>query len=108
MIERAVVLCRGNTLTLQDLPLNLRESKMETSPGEPREGGSLPDTIETLERQLILRALERSGGVQTHAAEELGINERVLRYKMKKYRIAEKAWVKFTAVVHASLRHPKT
>jgi two-component system response regulator AtoC len=30
-------------------------------------------------------ALERSGGVQTRTAEELGISERVLRYKMHKY-----------------------
>jgi two-component system NtrC family response regulator len=90
VIERAVVLCRGNTLTLQDLPLNLRGGKMEMSPGEQREGGSLPKTIENLERQLILSALERSGGIQTRAAEELGINERVLRYKMKKYKISEK------------------
>ena len=54
------------------------------------ERGSLPKTIENLERQLILSALERSGGIQTRAAEELGINERVLRYKMKKYKISEK------------------
>jgi DNA-binding NtrC family response regulator len=91
IIERAVVLCRGDTLTIQDLPLNLRESKREILPEKSREGGSLPETLENLERQLILRALERSGGIQTRAAEGLGINERVLRYKMKKYRIAEKA-----------------
>jgi DNA-binding NtrC family response regulator len=90
IIERAVVLCRGNTVTAQDLPLNLRETKMGAPPGEGGEGGRLPESVENLERRLILRALERSGGVQTRAAEELGINERVLRYKMKKYRIAEK------------------
>ena len=63
---------------------------MEMTPEKSREGRSLPETLENLERQLILRALERSGGIQTRAAEELGINERVLRYKMKKYKIAEK------------------
>jgi len=91
IIERAVVLCRGDTLTIQDLPLNLRESKRDIPPEKSREAGNLPETLENLERQLILRALERSGGIQTRAAEGLGINERVLRYKMKKYRIAEKA-----------------
>ena len=90
IIERAVVLGRGNALTLQDLPLNLRESKAEIPREELREGTSLPETLENLERQLVLRALERSGGIQTRAAEELGINERVLRYKMKKYKISEK------------------
>ena len=90
IIERAVVLCRGDTLTTQDLPLNLRDSKTETALERAREGRSLPDTLEEIERQLIAKALERSGGVQTKAAEELGISERVLRYKMKKYLIAEK------------------
>jgi DNA-binding NtrC family response regulator len=38
-----------------------------------------------VERGLILDALKESGGVQTRAAEILGISERVLRYKLKKY-----------------------
>jgi two-component system NtrC family response regulator len=84
-IERAVVLCRGDTLTVQDLPLNLRQSKAEAALGGARGGRSLPEALEEIERQWIVRALERSGGVQTKAAEELGISERVLRYKMKKY-----------------------
>jgi DNA-binding NtrC family response regulator len=55
------------------------------------EGGrSLPDSLEEVERTLISQALEKSGGVQTKAAEYLGISERVLRYKMKKYKISEK------------------
>jgi two-component system NtrC family response regulator len=43
-----------------------------------------------VERGLILEALKDSGGVQTRAAEKLGISERVLRYKLKKYKIREK------------------
>jgi len=53
-------------------------------------GRSLPETLEEIERLRITQALERSHGVQTQAAEELGISERVLRYKMKKYGIGEK------------------
>jgi two-component system NtrC family response regulator len=90
IVERAVVLCRGDTLTTQDLPLNLREGKAEAALERDRGTQSLPGTLEEIERQLILKALERSGGVQTKAAEELGISERVLRYKMKKYSLAEK------------------
>jgi Nif-specific regulatory protein len=89
-IERAVVLCRGETLTRQDLPLALQEGKGEASLDYGQIGRTLPDTLEEVERQLIARALEKNGRVQTKAAEELGISERVLRYKMKKYRIAEK------------------
>jgi two-component system NtrC family response regulator len=87
IVERAVVLCRGDTLTTQDLPINLREGRAEATLERDRGGRSLPDTLEEIESQLILKALERNGGVQTKAAEELGISERVLRYKMKKYGI---------------------
>jgi two-component system NtrC family response regulator len=90
IMERAVVLCQEDTITTQDLPLNLRESKMEETMKRAGEGRSLPDTLEEIERMLLKQALEKSGGVQTKAAEELGISERVLRYKMKKYNIGEK------------------
>jgi two-component system NtrC family response regulator len=90
IVERAVVLCRGNTLTTQDLPLNLQETEGEGGLKRTGEcGRSLPDSLEEVERTLISQALEKSGGVQTKAAEYLGISERVLRYKMKKYKIAE-------------------
>lgn len=48
---------------------------------------SMREAVERLERELIVRALEASGGRQSDAARRLGISERVLRYKMKKYRI---------------------
>jgi two-component system NtrC family response regulator len=91
IIERAVVLCRGDTVTQQDLPLNLQESEVEESLKRARESRrSLPEILEEIERHRIAQALQKSGGVQTQAAEELGISERVLRYKMKKYKISEK------------------
>jgi two-component system NtrC family response regulator len=51
--------------------------------------GSLNETLDTVERGLILEALQGAGGVQTRAAQRLGISERVLRYKLRKYRIKE-------------------
>ncbi|MBU1209026.1 MAG: sigma-54 dependent transcriptional regulator [Proteobacteria bacterium] len=90
IMERAVVLCRGETLTVQDLPLNLRETKVEAALEHARESRNLPAALEEIERQMIANALEKSSGVQTKAAAELGISERVLRYKMKKYKISEK------------------
>jgi two-component system NtrC family response regulator len=90
IMERAVVLCRGEILTVQDLPLNLRESKVEAALERARESRNLPAALEEIERQMIANALEKSSGVQTKAAAELGISERVLRYKIKKYKIAEK------------------
>jgi two-component system NtrC family response regulator len=90
IIERAVVLCRGEILTTQDLPLNLRDVKIEAFLERAKRGRSLPEALEEIERQEIVKALEKFSGVQTKAAEELGISERVLRYKMKKHKIAEK------------------
>jgi two-component system response regulator AtoC len=48
---------------------------------------SLPESLEEIERDLIVKALHQNQGVQTRAAESLGISERVLRYKIKKYGI---------------------
>ncbi len=87
MIERAVVLCRGEIITTQDLPFHLQDEKSEKeweSLGKPK---TLPESLEELEKDLILKALRDHQGVQTKAAESLGISERVLRYKIKKYGI---------------------
>ncbi|HYL81392.1 MAG TPA: sigma-54 dependent transcriptional regulator [Candidatus Acidoferrum sp.] len=82
IVERAVLLCRGPVIDLEDLPVALRPG--DRRPGEP-ESRALPDILASIERQAIRTALERHGGIQTQAATDLGISERVLRYKMKKY-----------------------
>jgi transcriptional regulator with PAS, ATPase and Fis domain len=87
LIERAVVLCRGEIITTQDLPFHLREEKSERLWGSSKREKSLPESLEEIERDLISKALHEHQGVQTRAAESLGISERVLRYKVKKYRI---------------------
>lgn len=45
---------------------------------------SLTAAVEGLERRMIREAMAKAGGVQTLAAELLGISERVLRYKLRK------------------------
>lgn len=80
IVERAVVLTRDDVIGSADLPLStegLEEVESDQS--------SLPATVEGVERRMIREALVRSGGVQTRAAEMLGISERALRYKLKKY-----------------------
>jgi transcriptional regulator with PAS, ATPase and Fis domain len=86
LVERAVVLCRGEVITTQDLPFHLKEEKSEVWEAS-RKGKSLPESLEEIERDLILKALHEHQGVQTKSAEKLGISERVLRYKIKKYEI---------------------
>ncbi len=82
IVERSVLLCRGQVIDLEDLPMALRPGERGPAEPEPRR---LPDLLAGIERQAIRAALERHGGIQTQAAAELGIGERVLRYKMKKY-----------------------
>ncbi len=79
LIERAVVLTRDDMIDLGDLPLSLSEPE-----GDMEEGG-LTSAVEGLEQRMIREALAEAGGIQTRAAELLGVSERVLRYKLKKY-----------------------
>ncbi len=87
IIERAVVLSKGGHITTADLPLHLRTIASEGGLSAEKLKDSLNETLDTVERGLILDALKESGGIQTRAAEKLGISERVLRYKLKKYEI---------------------
>lgn len=48
-------------------------------------GKGLKEQVEGLEQRLILGALKKTQGIQVLAAKELGISERVLRYKIRKY-----------------------
>ncbi len=90
IMERAIVLTRHEYITLRDLPPNLISDLQEKDLALGYIGSdpsSLEDSVLALEKELIDRALRLSDGVQTKAAESLGISERVLRYKIKKYQI---------------------
>ena len=47
--------------------------------------GSLPDTVEELEKAMVRRALDRAKGNQTQAAKLLGISRDTMRYRMRKH-----------------------
>jgi len=85
IVERAVVLSQGEYITTEELPLSLRK---EIFPQE-QEFLTLNERIEAIERSIILEALKKNNWVKTKAARELGISERVLRYKIKKLGIKE-------------------
>ncbi len=79
-LERAIVLTRGEHITSEDLP-NLAEHAAAAS------DGSIRGTVESIERSMIIEALVNADWVQTKAALALGLSERMLRYKIKKYNI---------------------
>jgi len=66
-IERAVVLGMGSTIVPEDLPEALFEGKAEASPGSTYHA-----SINVAKKQLIIEAVERSGGMITEAAKLLG------------------------------------
>ncbi len=85
IIERAVVIVRTPLITREELPFQAENP--ETSIQPPANTGPLREGIENLERQYIEDALKKTEGHQSRAAEALGISERMLRYKLKKYRL---------------------
>ena len=84
-MERMVVLARGRTLTIDNVPVNIRE---DVSPGISRNLFT-PETcdLERNEKLLIERALNECGGNRSRAAEKLGISRRTLHRKLKIYNI---------------------
>jgi len=83
VMQQSVVLCRQDIITSEDLPLRVHELRSEK--GVHQEDGTFTEKVEAYEQSLIIDALKEAGGVQTRAAELLGIGERHLRYKLKKY-----------------------
>jgi two-component system NtrC family response regulator len=86
VIERAVVLSRGEIITLNDLPNVVKGFKTETEI-PVKEDAALIEQVEELEKKLIYDALSKSNGNQSQAGRLLGLTERNLRYKMQKYGI---------------------
>jgi DNA-binding NtrC family response regulator len=86
IIERTVVLSRGNTITVNDLPNVVKGFKAEKEI-PANEETTLIEQVEELEKKLIFDALTKSNGNQSQAGRLLGLTERNLRYKMQKYGI---------------------
>jgi two-component system NtrC family response regulator len=82
IIERAVVIARNQYITTEDLPF---KSILPADDSEKKASGALRDSVDDLEKKLIIEAMEKTQDNQTKAAEILGISERMLRYKLKKY-----------------------
>ncbi|MDD5168934.1 MAG: sigma-54 dependent transcriptional regulator [Syntrophales bacterium] len=83
IIERAVVIARDPIISVEDLPFT--DEMLFHGDTDRRSEGLLRDTIEDVEKKMIIEAMEKVSYHQTKAAEILGISERMLRYKLKKY-----------------------
>ena len=84
-IEQAVVLVERDTITTQCLPPSLMKAGAKFTASETP--ASLEETVENVEKRIIIDVLKKTDGVQSKAAKELGIKERSLWHKVKKYMI---------------------
>ncbi len=85
ILERAVVITRDEYITSDDLPF--KSSDIQEFSADKESAGTLRDALESLEKQLISEAMAKAADNQTKAAEILGMSERMLRYKLKKYNL---------------------
>ncbi|MCS7027051.1 MAG: sigma 54-interacting transcriptional regulator [Bryobacteraceae bacterium] len=86
-VERAMILEDSSYITPASLPLSLAERAPQPAlaPSEPFPEGGV--SLQETEKQLLIRALEKTNGNQTQAARLLRITRDTLRYKMKKFNL---------------------
>ena len=91
-IERAIVLGTGDTLGVEALPESIRRERPPRSleVDIPEEGLNLEGLLDDIERRYLQRAMERTNGVQTKAADLLGMTFRQFRYKLQKHNMARR------------------
>lgn len=85
VVERAVIMARGDMIspaefseTLQALDQEAEKTEIDLTPGR---------YLKDVEKQMILKTLEKAKGNRTHAAKILGISRRTLQLKLKEYGI---------------------
>lgn len=86
ILERATALCNDNTVVLDDLQL---APALVVTDSQGREGESLDDYLNRLEKQAILEALAKTAFNRTAAARLLGVSFRSLRYRIERLGIEE-------------------
>jgi len=101
VIERAVLFAENGTITCDELPDQIREPAegQERPSSPPSENGGVSPVgplkeivrqhTETLEKDLISRALEETGGNVTKAAQRLSISRKSLQNKMKDLKLRD-------------------
>lgn len=85
IVQRAVILSTRDIISTNELPLVVRQLVNEPPSVSPPMAQSLPEQVDRLEKELVMEALRITGGNQSKAAERLGLSERNLRYKLKKW-----------------------
>lgn len=93
VIERAVALSNSEIITPEYLPDILRDSSRSSSAipvNIPQEGLDLEGLIGDIEKELLLKALEKTNWIKKDAAKLLHLNFRSFRYRLDKYNLNKK------------------
>ncbi|HNX34348.1 MAG TPA: sigma 54-interacting transcriptional regulator [Kiritimatiellia bacterium] len=94
-IEYAVLLCSGSLLLPEHLPQSVRANQPACSPGD--NDTTLKSRIHQMESAVLLDALKKKNGNVCAVAREIGITSRMVRYKLKKFRIDPRRFSKKAA-----------
>ncbi len=93
VVERAVIICsdgeRVDAADLKFLDLGARPRAPEVR-DVTEDGASLPEALERIEREELVRAMEEAAGSKAAAARSLGINRSTLYYRLRKHGLAER------------------
>jgi len=88
-LEQALVFAEGTTIGPDALPQHLRDPAVGDTLTVTDPTRTLPEILEDLERQLIVKAFKEADGVKTETARKLGIKTSALYYKLDKYGISQ-------------------
>ncbi|MFA6448251.1 MAG: sigma-54 dependent transcriptional regulator [bacterium] len=95
LVERCALMTQGSEIRLEDLPREMNASEQPGLQSFVPDGSddvslkrALPRLTEAVEKELIIRALKKSGGNKELAAQMLEISRRSLFYKLKQYDIS--------------------
>jgi transcriptional regulator with PAS, ATPase and Fis domain len=103
LIARVAVESRGPEIHKSQIT-----DAMSGNPVAQRQSASMPvGNLESMEEQMIIRALERSGGHRSQAAEQLGISRRTLSRKLKEYNINVNSADAADSLAYVSLQQQK-
>ena len=87
-VERLVIMTPGSTIGQENIPENMKSVQPGLEPiatDIPDEGLEMEKLLENIEKNLLQKALEKTGGVKTEAAKLLGLSFRSFRHRLHKY-----------------------
>lgn len=88
-IERLGILIEGKEIKPHDLPRSIRNSGNHPEIISPSQERPLKEVMDDIEKQIIKRVLQETGGNRSKAADKLGISRRALHYKLVEYQLSE-------------------